>query len=300
MTAISHRPATKACLDIRPLAPSLGAEIHGVTLAGDLPPATVEAIRQAIFRYKVVFFRGQHHLDDRGQEAFARLLGPIAPHPTASIVEGTETIQNFDAKDFLASFWHTDVTFIDRYPQFSVLRGVVIPPLGGDTVWANTVAAYGALPRELQALADRLWALHTNDREYPGRQANGVPLERLLRDHAKYETEQPLVQIHPYTGERALILGDIFRRFIGYDGETSDLLFRLFQRYITRLENTVRWRWAEGDVAVWDNRATQHRALDDFGAAPRIVRRVLVPGEPGIGVDGRRSVTRRKPEALAA
>jgi taurine dioxygenase len=301
MTAIAKIETAPVALDIRPLTPALGAEIQGVALSGSLPPATVHAIREAIFRHKVVFFRGQHQLDDFGQEDFARLLGAIAPHPTARVLEGSETIQNFDATEFLASFWHTDVTFIDTFPQFSVLRGVVIPALGGDTVWANTVAAYQALSPELKDLADKLWAVHSNDREYPGRKINGVIHERSYKPHdpSKYETEQPLVQVHPFTGERALILGDIFRRFIGYDPETSGLLFQLFQSYITRLENTVRWRWSAGDVVVWDNRATQHKALDDFSAEPRIVRRVLIPGKAGVSVDGRRSITRKKDPAAA-
>ena len=139
--------ATSACrtghasLDVRPITPAIGAEIHGVRLSGDLPAETVTAIRDALLRHRVVFFRGQGHLDDAGHQAFARLLGPLVPHPTVPALAGTEAVLDIDAENARARQWHTDVTFVPAFPLFSVLRGVVIPPVGGDTVWANTVAA---------------------------------------------------------------------------------------------------------------------------------------------------------------
>ena len=106
-----------------------------------------------------MFFRAQAHLGDAGQEAFAKRLGPVVPHPTAPSADGTDYVLDIDGTRNRASAWHTDVTFIDTFPQFSILRGAVIPPLGGgDTVWANTVAAYKDLPAGLREHADRLWA----------------------------------------------------------------------------------------------------------------------------------------------
>jgi taurine dioxygenase len=98
--------------------------------------------------------------------------------------------------------------------------------------------------------------------------------------------------VHPETGERTLISGHFIKRFIGYTTHDSDHLFALFQSHITRLENTVRWRWAEGDVAIWDNQATQHYAINDYGQQHRIVRRITVAGEPAVAVDGQRSRSR--------
>src|SRR5262245_24307795 len=124
-SANNHCEATGAVLDVRPITPAIGAEIHGVRLSGDLPAATVTAIRDALLRHRVVFFRGQGHLDDAGHQAFARLLGPLVPHPTLPSVAGTEAVLDIDAENARASRWHTDVTFVPAFPLFSVLRGVV-------------------------------------------------------------------------------------------------------------------------------------------------------------------------------
>jgi hypothetical protein len=144
-SAIDYSRASGGALDVRPITPAIGAEIHGVWLSGDLPAATVTAIRDALLRHRVVFFRGQGHLDEAEHQAFARLLGPLVPHPTVPSLAGTEAVLDIDAENGRASRWHTDVTFVEAFPLFSILRGVVIPPVGGDTVWANTVAAYATL-----------------------------------------------------------------------------------------------------------------------------------------------------------
>jgi alpha-ketoglutarate-dependent sulfate ester dioxygenase len=298
MSALAEIAAVDAALDIRPITPRIGAEIHGIRLSGQLPDITIQQIREAIFAHKVVFFRAQNHLDDAGQEAFAKRLGTVVPHPTAPSADGTEYVLDIDGTRNRASAWHTDVTFIDTFPQFSILRGAVIPPLGGDTVWANTAAAYQDLSPALREHTDQLWALYTNDYDYAGTRP-GATAERV-RYHQEvilstiYETEHPVVQIHPETGEPALILGNHVRKILGYNAVGSAQLFNLLQSYIEQLENTVRWRWSTGDVAIWDNRATQHRAIDDYGTQERVVRRVTVAGPVPVGVDGRLSVTRRK------
>jgi alpha-ketoglutarate-dependent sulfate ester dioxygenase len=170
----SYPSAADAALDIRPITPAIGAEIHGVRLSGDLPGATVTAIRDALLRHRVVFFRGQGHLDEAEHQAFARLLGPLVPHPTVPSLAGTEAVLDIDAENARARYWHTDVTFVPAFPLFSVLRGVVIPPVGGDTVWANTVAAYETLPPVLRGLADQLWAFHSNVYDYGAIQPNAT------------------------------------------------------------------------------------------------------------------------------
>jgi hypothetical protein len=149
----NYSRAAGAALNVHPITPAIGAEIHGVRLSGDLPTETVTAIRDALLRHRVVFFRGQGHLDEAEHQAFARLLGPFVPHPTVPSLAGTEAVLDIDAENARARYWHTDVTFVPAFPLFSVLRGVVIPPVGGDTVWANTVAAYDTLPPVLRGLA---------------------------------------------------------------------------------------------------------------------------------------------------
>jgi alpha-ketoglutarate-dependent taurine dioxygenase len=293
-------------LDVRPIGGLIGAEVHGVRLSGDLQPAALKALQQGLLTYKVLFFRGQTHLDEAGQEAFGRLFGELVPHPTVPSLQGTENVLDVDGRrGERASSWHTDVTFVADYPRISILRSVIAPERGGDTLWANTVAAYAELPEALRDLADRLWVLHSNVYDYVGnRQVTSEEAVRRYNEvftRTKYETEHPLVHVHPETGERSLILGHFAQKVLGFGSSDSARLLAIFQDHITRPENTVRWRWAAGDVAVWDNRATQHRAVDDYGDQPRVVRRVTVAGEPPVSVDGRRSVTRsRIPAASAA
>ena len=281
-------------LTVRKLGGRIGAVIDGVRLGGDLDPQTVRRIREALLTHKVVFFRGQQHLDDAGQIAFAELLGKLTTaHPTVNT--GSAHVLSLAAtKGMAANSWHTDVTFVDRVPAISILRGVTIPPYGGTTNWANTAAAYEALPRPLKALVDELWAVHTNQFDYArdseddnegGREA----LDRTEFRSRHFETEHPVVRVHPETGERTLLLGHFVKQFVGLNTSESSAIFQLLQNRVTKLENTVRWQWQEGDVAMWDNRATQHYAVADFDHHRREVRRVTVAGDVPVGVDGRAS-----------
>ncbi|MFE2003819.1 TauD/TfdA dioxygenase family protein [Pseudomonas guariconensis] len=296
--ALARAPHT-AALDIHPIAGRIGAEIRGVTLSADLDAATIDAIQAALVQHKVIFFRNQTQLDDQSQEAFAKRLGEPIAHPTVPVVDGTNYLLQLDgAEGQRANSWHTDVTFVEAYPKASILRSVVAPAFGGDTVWANTAAAYQSLPEPLRELADKLWAVHSNEYDYAGTKPDVDPakLERYRQVFTStvYETEHPVVRVHPVSGERALQLGHFVKRIKGYSQSDSAHLFNLLQGHVTRLENTVRWRWQAGDVAIWDNRATQHYAVDDYGTQPRIVRRVTLGGEVPVGVDGQQSRTLRK------
>ncbi|WFU80346.1 TauD/TfdA family dioxygenase [Bradyrhizobium sp. CIAT3101] len=285
--------------DIVKCAARLGAEIRNVKLSGGLPEQTIGSINELLLEHKVIFFRDQGHLDDAEQERFALRFGKLAPHPTLGAIKGTASIIELDSAraGSRADLWHTDGTFVDAYPKIAVLRSLVIPPFGGDTVWSNTVTAYLDLAPPLQRLADKLWAVHSNAFDY----AILARVSELDKKHLDeiftrtiYQTEHPVVRVHPETGERALVLGALVQNFVGvpkYDGQK---LFDLFQSHITALENTVRWRWKEGDVAMWDNRATQHYAVNDYGDQHRVVRRATVAGEVPVGIDGKSSVTRVK------
>jgi alpha-ketoglutarate-dependent sulfate ester dioxygenase len=289
-------------LEVRPVAGRIGAEILGVRLSGELDPSIVDAIRGALFKFKVIFFRGQVHLNDATHEAFGRLLGDLVPHPTVPSLEGTEAVLDIDgAEGNRATAWHTDVTFVDAYPQASILRALVVPANGGDTVWANTAAAYESLPAKLREIANNLWAVHSNAYDYsvPVKATNDALRKYFqLFTSTVYETEHPVVRVHPATGERTLLLGAFVRKFVGLPPSDSAQLFSLLQGYVTRLENTVRWRWTAGDAAIWDNRATQHIAVNDWGDEPRILRRVTVAGDVPIGIDGGRSFIRKKEPSL--
>ena len=298
-------PATHQNIEIVPVAGRIGAEIRGVRLSADLPPETVERIRSAWLQHKVVFFRGQHHLDDAQQESLTALFGagPVT-HPTVPVRTGTSFVHELDSKyGGRANSWHTDVTFVDAYPRASILRALVLPPSGGDTTWANTAAAYQDLTPELRALADQLWALHSNDYDYQANRETSVADRERYHEvftSTTYETEHPVVHVHPETGERNLLLGHFVRKILGVSAADSVRLFQLLQDHVTRLENTVRWQWQVGDVAVWDNRATQHYAINDYGDQHRVVRRVTVDGTAPVAIDGRRSVIRKQARRAAA
>ncbi|MET0362508.1 MAG: TauD/TfdA family dioxygenase [Sphingobium sp.] len=291
MTIPASRLTTNEASDlsVRKVAGRIGARIDGIRLSGDLDKAQVTAIRSALHAHKVLFFRDQDHLDDAAHQAFARLLGDPVSHPTLPGDGGDYLLELDSHRGGKANSWHTDVTFIPDYPAASILRALVIPPVGGDTVWANCATAYDRLPDSLRAQADGLWALHTNDYDYAVNQ--DAPDAALNAYQATFtsrilEAEHPLVRVHPETGERTLVLGAFFKKFKGLGEEESRRLFDLFQSYITRLENTVRWRWRVGDVAIWDNRATQHYAIDDYDGAHRVVRRVTLKGDAPSSVDG--------------
>ncbi len=282
-------------LSVHQLGGRIGARVDGVRLGGNLAEDTVATIRAALLRHKVLFFRGQHHLSDAEHAAFAERLGPLTTaHPTVNT--GSARVFRVTAdKGMAANAWHTDVTFVDRVPAISVLRGVVIPPYGGNTVWANTAAAYETLPAPLKALVENLRAVHTNSYDYAQRDEESEQPDALYtrQDFVSqlFETEHPVVAVHPETGERTLLLGHFVKNLVGLNHAGSMALFQLLQNHITKLENTVRWTWDEGDVAMWDNRATQHYAVADFGTAPREMRRITVAGGVPVGIDGRRSVS---------
>lgn len=299
--------STPTALDIKPINGNIGAEVRGVQLSGDLHPATLKAIQDAVYEHKVIFVRDQHHIDDAQQEAFGRLWGDLVGHPTVPSLGGTEAIFDVDgSRGERASSWHADITFLDAYPSISILRPHVLPDRGGDTLWGNTVAAYKELPEALRDLADKVWAIHTNQYDYAGDRVavreDGLKRFKEVFTSTVYETEHPLVAVHPVTGERTLIVGHFLQRLIGFTTSDSQRLIGIFNDHATRPENTVRWHWSPGDVAIWDNRATIHRAVDDYEDRPRVVRRTTVAGEPAVSVDGRRSVTRvlgKKPSLAA-
>jgi taurine dioxygenase len=293
MTAGATR-ATRT-LEVSPVTGTIGAELRGVDLAAELSDETVAEIRAALLANRVVFFRDQS-LDYESQVAFGRRLGTLTlGHPTIQSPRDQPLMEEVDsAKGAPAADWHTDVTFLDQPVSFTCLRGVVIPEVGGDTMWANTVNAYAMLSPELRALADSLRVIHTNapgDVRIDGGRSNPAWIDSGKQFMSTiYRAEHSAVIVHPETGERALLLGGFAHRLVGYPNDLSRAIIRTLQDHVTRPENTVRWHWRVGDVAIWDNRSTQHCAVVDYGDAYRRCERVTVAGQTPVGVDGRASV----------
>jgi alpha-ketoglutarate-dependent sulfate ester dioxygenase len=283
-------------LSLRKLTARIGAEVAGLgpslELDAETDADTIAAIRAALNEHKALVFRGVD-LDDDGQQRFARYFGELTTaHPTVPAVPGAPYVLPVDSEVSRSNHWHTDVTFVLNPPQASTLRSVVIPPYGGETLIANAGAAYRDLPGPLRDFADSLWAIHTNDYDY------AVPPEsldeaRLARREVflstRYETAHPVVRVHPLTGERGLFIGGFAQRIVGLStGESRDIL-RLLQYYVTQPENVLRVTWEPGQLVLFDNRITQHYAVDNYDDLPRRLNRVTVAGDIPVGIDGQRS-----------
>lgn len=281
-----------ASLDLVRLAGSLGAVIRGINLAEHLSGPTVSAIRAALVRHKVIFFRGQTALDDVKHVELAAQFGTPLAHPTLPMAAGSQYVVELNSQQTQPVVpWHTDMSFLPNYPEISILRSVVIPEVGGDTTWANTAAAYRDLTAPMQALVDGLKVIHRISFEHLAESKSAEPTEmrRPISASTVLETEHPVVTVHPESGERCLLLGYFAQQLVGCSAADSQRLLAILQDHITRPENTVRWRWKVGDVAMWDNRATQHKPISDYGAQHRHVRRVTLAGPVAIGVDGKQS-----------
>jgi taurine dioxygenase len=280
-------------LKLERLTGRIGAVVHGVRLSGDLDVRTVASLREALLRHKVLFFRRQTHLDDTMQEDFASLLGVPERHPTAPVKDGTRVTWSLDSEDGVrANSWHTDITFLPAAPAASILRAVILPSVGGDTLWANTCTGYEQLPEPLKNFAHGLRALHSNNFDYAPTRAD----IEVKGDHGfqrvTIEAEHPVVHVHPETGEHGLLLGHFFRTIVGMSHAESLQFYTILQSHVTRPENVVRWRWSPGDVAIWDNRATQHYGVNDY-TEQRVMNRVSLRGEVMVGVDGRPSIQKQ-------
>ena len=281
--------ALRTELNIRKATARIGAVIDGLDLSQPLDAGTVAAIRTALNEHKALVFTGVD-LDDAGQERFAAQFGDVtAAHPTVQSVEGAPNVLPVDSERGKANQWHTDVTFVLNPPQASTLRSIVLPPYGGETLIANSATAYNDLPETLKAFAETLWAVHTNDYDY------AVPPEKLTDKEKGYqeeftstlfETAHPVVRVHPLTGEKGLFIGGFAQRIVGLSKSESRRIIELLQAYVTRPENILRWHWSPNELVLFDNRITQHYAIDNYDDLPRQLSRVTIAGDVPVSADG--------------
>ncbi|MGX1474720.1 UNVERIFIED_CONTAM: alpha-ketoglutarate-dependent taurine dioxygenase [Streptomyces canus] len=280
-------------IEIRKVTARIGAHVSGVDISRPLDEETAAALRDALNVHKALVF-SDVNLDDEGQQAFARQFGELTTaHPTVPAVDGAPNVLPVDSEEGrAANNWHTDVTFVLNPPQASTLRSLTVPPYGGETLIANSAAAYRNLPEPLRRLADGLWAEHTNDYDY------AVPEETVDEEQAarraqftsiKFRTAHPVVRVHPLTGERGLFIGGFAQRIVGLSVGESRKVLDLLQAYVTRPENLLRHRWSENQLVLFDNRITQHYAVDNYDGLPRRLHRVTVAGDVPVGIEGKES-----------
>ncbi|AKG21410.1 TauD/TfdA dioxygenase family protein [Calothrix sp. 336/3] len=287
-------------IEVKPVAGFIGAEIDGVNLSQSLTDNAVQEIRQALLKYKVVFFRNQN-IDHAAQIAFTSRFGEVTyahPHEDEP-PEGFAEILPIDRRRYerrnglrrasYESRWHTDVTAVVNPPAGSILRAVNVPSIGGDTTWTNLVAAYEGLSAPLRALADTLKAEHRFNAGL--RIPSNSKLAQRIAENPLVSIH-PVVRVHPETGERALFVNPGFTSHIlDVSPQESELLLELFFNQITKPAYTTRFRWNNGDIAFWDNRATAHLAPQDIDhiEVERVLYRTTIKGDIPVGVDGFRS-----------
>lgn len=278
-------------LDIQKLSAHIGARVLGLDPRDQLDAATTAELRTALAEHKALVLAAPG-LDAAGQERFAASFGPLtAAHPT---VPGGErpTILDVDSDRNKANEWHTDVTFVVNPPAISTLRSITIPPYGGETLIASSAAAYRSLPEPLRAWADTLWAVHTNVYDY-ARPAGGLSETdqdyRSIFESTRFEARHPVVRVHPESGERGLFIGGFVRQIEGLSTTESRDVIRLLQAHVTRPEHVLRWSWEPEQLLVFDNRITQHYAIDNYDDLPRRLSRITVAGDVPVSVTGERS-----------
>ena len=285
-------------VELTPLTLHIGAEVIGLDLAKPLPADVVADIHKALVAWKVLFFRDQS-LDHAAHVAFANQLGTptighavfghdddhpeiysVAKHRTANSIRPRKAMR-------IWSDWHTDITAAVNPPMASILRGVEIPPFGGDTYWTNLAAAYSGLSEPLRAFLETLDGVHRF--EMPAAAKRGQ--DYLNEVEKRYmESIHPLVTVHPSSAERVLFVSpDFLSEIVGLAPRESRALLELLWEHIVRPEYTVRHKWRAGDVAVWDNRSTAHLAPSDIFDTEfdRQLYRITLVGEKPVGVDGR-------------
>ena len=285
-------PLVGGQLDIRPVTPVVGAEIHGLDLSRPLGPDLTAAVREALVQHLVLFFPGQD-LSPAQHAAFGRQFGELTEaHPILPSLPDHPEVLPIDSRFNKSAFWHTDVTFMATPPMGSILHAVQMPAVGGDTLWVNLQAAYEGLAAPVRAFVDGLTAIHHDpyfaaDVEAAGGTTwDGKHIKKLR------PVIHPVVRIHPESGRKGLFVNENFTTgLLGLSRLEADGILHMLYRHCTETpEFALRHRWQAGDVAFWDNRATLHYATDDYGDVLRVVHRVTLRGDrpygaPGTGMD---------------
>ena len=302
MTAVPSGTSATPEVIVEPLTGSIGAELRGVDLRSPLTDSTIAGIRQALLQWRVVFLRDQH-ITSSQFVAFGRRFGELTPaHPLqGGLDDDHPEILVLDSRDYALGIgdrgngtsynnrWHTDVTFSPNPPLASILSAREIPPIGGDTLWADLVGAYESLSPAIRQLIDPLVAVHDASRTFDRFQAEGDDANRA-RVAALAPVRHPVVRVHPETGQRGLFVNPVFTSHIeGLSRLESESILRLLYEHIATPEHVVRWRWRTGDIAFWDNRATSHYAAADYNG-PRIMHRITVTGDRPLGIADSTSV----------
>ncbi|TCM59388.1 taurine dioxygenase [Acinetobacter calcoaceticus] len=282
---------------VTPLNPSIGAVIEGIDLSQSLSPDAQHFIDTALLKHQVIFFRDQpltpvQHAD------LARQFGQLHIHPIyPNIPEQPEIMLLDTALNDLRdnALWHTDVTFLTEPAMGAILAAKKVPAYGGDTLWSNSTAAFAALSLPLQNMLSGLTATHDIAKSFPVERFGNDPaeIEKLQQAKIKHPpVSHPVVRTHPVTGHPALFVSEGFTTRINeLDSKESDAILKLLFEHIQKPEFVLRWSWRTHDVAFWDNRCTQHYAVDDYRPQHRVMNRATLIGDRPYYMDGLANTT---------
>ena len=273
-------------IEVRRVAGALGAEICGVDLGEPLSDEQVECLRRAFLDHQVIFFRGQE-LDPDSHKELGRRFGDLNIHGYYESLPGHPEIlpvlKEPEATDNIGGVWHSDVTYLPAPALGSILYALETPPAGGDTMFASQYHAYESLSDGMKEMLEGLRAIHSSDiftNKAHREAANATRTTKLAEVDETVESSHPVVRTHPETGRKCLFVNGAFtRRIDGWTAEESRPLLDFLYRQAARPEFTCRFRWERGSVAFWDNRCTQHYALNDYQGYRRTMHRVTLEGD---------------------
>jgi taurine dioxygenase len=270
-------------LDIRPMAGALGAEIHGIDLSRDLDRERVGTLRQVLNEHEVIFFRDQD-ISPARQHALASAFGPLQTHPAYATVDGFPEITILEStaeKPTRIEAWHSDMTFREHPPMATFLKAVIVPERGGDTLFASMTAAYEGLSPAMQKFLEGLTAIHDFSFGFKESLAEPGGRERLADAvAANPPVVHPVVRTHPESGRKVLFVNSLFTTGIcELSAPESRAVLDFLFRHARTDEYTCRFQWQPHSIAIWDNRSTQHKPVNDYFPRHRRMERITVDGD---------------------
>lgn len=272
-------------LNIQALGPYIGAQVSNLNLSRPLSDAQFEQLYHALLRHQVLFLRDQPVTPEQ-QRALAGRFGDLHIHPVYPHAPDVEEIIVLDTHDNNPpdnDNWHTDVTFIETPPAAAILAAKRLPETGGDTLWASGIAAWNALSEPFKTLLNGLHAEHDFTKSF-----QELKYRKTAEEHENWKravaknppVQHPVIRTHPVSGKKALFVNEGFTtRIVDLSQKESDALLQFLFVHITKPEFQVRWRWQENDIAIWDNRVTQHYANADYLPSRRVMHRATVLGD---------------------
>ncbi len=274
-------------IELKPVSGNIGAEIHGVDLSQPLSDTASNEIRSALLEHLVIFFRDQKITPDQHKD-FGRRFGELHVHPFIPALDGHPEIIELRSQDdgpaemaYQSNQWHTDLTYVSEPTMGSILFAETSPPAGGDTMFLNLYTAYETLSPTMQAFVSELTAIHDITASMPADfMAQSWAPKQLERLHEKTPpVEHPVVRTHPETGKKCLFVNANFTSHIkDLSRSESDALLNMLYEHLAKPENVCRFNWATNSIAFWDNRCTQHYAVNDYNSL-RVMHRVTICGD---------------------